>query len=394
MNVVKSMGRAQMCVTAVFAAHALVFSSWVAHIPHVKRELRLSDGALGNALLGAPLGALVATALCIRLLPRWGSHILVPVTVAGYATSGPLLGLARSELELFLALTSVGFFLGGLDVAMNVQAAEVEQVAARPIMSRFHGMRSIAVLLGSLIGALCVSSGVSLTTQLTVIGLIILIVLRPIAGGLVREPAPTAAQKAARPQRSWTNPTVVILSAVAFASFLCEGSASDWSGDYLNRVVGAGPTVAALSYVPFTAVMAITRLGAPRLYQRVSVRWLLPSLALFAAAGLGVTLLTANLVVTLLGFAALGAGVALLVPAAMTAAYSPIDAGTAIAAVAAIGWVGYLIGPPLIGQLAQWAGLSAALVTVPIMMTLVAIVIRFTNAFNAADAFPEPTAPH
>ena len=165
----------------------------------------------------------------------------------------------------------------------------------------------------------------------------------------------------------------MILSAVAFASFLCEGSASDWSGDYLNRVVGAGPTVAALSYVPFTAVMAVTRLGGPRLYERVSIRWLLPSLALFAAAGLCVTLVTANLVVTLLGFAALGAGVALLVPAAMTAAYSPIDAGTAIAVVAAIGWVGYLIGPPLIGQVAQWAGLSAALATVPIMMTLVAI---------------------
>ena len=394
MNVVKSMGRAQMCVTAVFAAHALVFSSWVAHIPHVKSELRLSDGALGNALLGAPLGALVATALCIRLLPRWGSHILVPVTVAGYAASGPLLGLARSELELFLALTSVGFFLGGLDVAMNVQAAAVEQVAARPIMSRFHGMRSIAVLLGSLIGAVCVSAGVGLTAQLTAIGLIIIALVRPLAGGLVREPAPTARQKAERSQRFWRNPTVVILSAVAFASFLCEGSASDWSGDYLSRVVGAGPSVAALSYVPFTAVMAVTRLGAPRLYGRVSIRWLLPSLALFAAAGLCVALVAANLVVTLLGFAALGAGVALLVPAAMTAAYSPVDAGTAIAVVAAVGWVGYLIGPPLIGQLAQRAGLSAALVTVPIMMMLVAIAIRFTNAFDAADAFPEPTAPH
>jgi predicted MFS family arabinose efflux permease len=354
----------------------------------VKSELRLSDGELGNALLGAPLGALLATTLCVWMLPRVGSHRLVPVTVAGYAAAGPLLGLARSELGLFLALTCVGFFLGGLDVVMNVQAAEVERLAASPIMSRFHGMRSVGVLLGSLIGAACVNADVGLTPQLTVIGVMVIAVVLPLARGLPRDPPPTARQRADRPQRIWTRPTVMILSAVAFASFLCEGSASDWSGDYLNRVVGIAPTVAALSYVPFTAVMAVTRLGAPRLYRRVSVRWLLPTLALFAVAGLSVTLVTANLTVTLLGFAALGAGVALLVPAAMTAAYSPSDAGTAIAVVAAIGWVGYLIGPPLIGQLAQWAGLTAALVTVPVMMTLVAIAIRFTNAFDAADAFP------
>jgi MFS family permease len=284
-KVAKSIDRARICVTAVFAAHALVFSSWVAHIPHVKSELRLSDGALGNALLGAPLGALVATALCIRLLPRWGSHILVPVTVAGYAASGPLLGLARSEPELFLALTSVGFFLGGLDVAMNVQAAAVERVAARPIMSRFHGMRSLAVLLGSLVGAVCVSAGVGLTAQLTVIGLIIIVLVRPIAGDLVREPAPTARQKAARPQpileESDRRDSVSRRVRVVPMRRICIRLVRR----YLNRVVGAGPTVAALSYVPFTAVMALTRLSAPRLYGRVSIRWLLPSLALFAAAG-------------------------------------------------------------------------------------------------------------
>ncbi|WP_236981800.1 hypothetical protein [Mycobacterium kiyosense] len=73
------------------------------------------------------------------------------------------------------------------------------------------------------------------------------------------------------------------MSAVAFASFLCEGSASDWSGEYLGRVVGAAPAVAALSYVPFTLVMAVTRLGGRRLYRRISIRRLLPTLALFAA---------------------------------------------------------------------------------------------------------------
>ncbi|WP_236976658.1 MFS transporter [Mycobacterium kiyosense] len=243
--------RAQLRL-AVFAAHALVFSSWVAHISHVKGDLGLSDGELGDALLGAPLGALLATTLCVWVLATLGSHHSHPWSLWPATRRLGFLLVCQSEMELFLALTCVGFFLGGLDVAMNVQAAAVERLAASPIMCRFHGVRSVAVLLGSLIGAACVSADVDLAAQLTVIGAMVIVVVLPLSRGLPSDPAPTAGKRTERPPRIWRSPTVMILSAVAFASFLCEGSASDWSGEYLGRVVGAAPAVAALSYVPFT----------------------------------------------------------------------------------------------------------------------------------------------
>src|SRR6185312_7375477 len=71
--------RAKVGVTAAFIAHAVVFSSWAAHIPHVKAELGLSDAALGTALFGAPAGSLVAAGLCHWALPRWGSRRMVPI---------------------------------------------------------------------------------------------------------------------------------------------------------------------------------------------------------------------------------------------------------------------------------------------------------------------------
>src|ERR1700684_4453310 len=86
--------RAKASVTAAFMAHAVLFSSWAAHIPHVKAALGLSDGALGTALFGAPLGCVAATVLSHWTLPRWGSRRLVTVTVAGYAVSGVTIGLA------------------------------------------------------------------------------------------------------------------------------------------------------------------------------------------------------------------------------------------------------------------------------------------------------------
>ncbi|OBF10875.1 MFS transporter [Mycobacterium sp. ACS4054] len=382
---------AKVAVTAVFIAHAVGFSSWAAHIPSVKAELGLSDAALGTALFGAPLGSVVATLLSHWALPRWGSHRLIPATAAGYALAGTTVGLARSGAALFAGLAVWGLFQGGLDVAMNTQAGTVERLARAPIMARFHGMWSLGALLGALIGAGCVAAGIGLTPQLAAVGLVVLIVVGVLARGLIPDSAAGVSPQE-RSKRSWLTPTVAILAAVAFVSFLCEGAATDWSANYLRNVVGAGPGIAALSYAAYTLTMVVTRLGAIRLHARVSARRLLPVLALFAAAGMGVTLVAANPVVSVAGFACLGVGVALLVPTAFSAAYGAGGAGSAIAIVAATGWLGYLLGPPLIGHLADRVGLSAALVTIPVLMTIVALAIRCAAAFDRADEFHRQVA--
>ncbi|WP_156687742.1 MFS transporter [Mycobacterium sp. Marseille-P9652] len=383
--------RAKVGVTSAFLAHAVVFSSWAAHIPRVKAELGLTDAALGTALFGAPLGSVVATLLCHWALPRVGSRRLVHVTLAGYAAAGATVGLAWSAASLFGALALWGFFQGALDVAMNTQAAAVERMARAPIMARFHGMWSVGALVGALIGAACVSAGVGLAPQLAVLGAVVVVAGEALTRGLVRdrEPEPSRSGLAGR---RWLTPTVAILAAVAFASFLCEGAATDWSATYLCDVVGTGPGVAALSYAAYTLTMVVTRLGALRLHARMPSRRLLPALALVAVAGMSVALVTGSAVAGVLGFAALGAGVALLVPTAFSAAYSATEAGSAIALVAATGWIGYLLGPPLIGHLAGAAGLAAALVTLPVMMSVVAIAIRFSPAFDKADEFHREVA--
>lgn len=386
--------RAKGTVTAVFIAHGLVFSSWAAHIPHVKAELGLSDAALGTALFGAPLGSLVATLLSHWALPRWGSHRLIPVTVAGYVAAGATVGLSGSAAALFGALALWGLFQGALDVAMNTQAGTVERLARAPVMARFHGMWSVGTLVGALIGAACVGAGVGLTGQLTVLGLLVLIVVEPLTRHLMPDASDSvaAAPEPDRGKRAWMTPAVAILAAVSFASFLCEGAASDWSANYLRNVIGAGPSVAALSYAAYTCAMVITRFGAPRLHARVSSRRLLPALALVAVAGMSITLVAASAWVSVLGFAALGIGVALLVPTAFSAAYDASGAGSAIAIVATTGWLGYLLAPPLIGHLSGRVGLSAALITIPVMMAIVGIAIRCTPAFDRADDFHRDVA--
>ncbi|MDP7704142.1 MULTISPECIES: MFS transporter [unclassified Mycobacterium] len=378
------MRRAKIGVTATFVAHAVVFSSWAAHIPQVKAALGLSDGALGTALFGAPLGSVAATLCSHWALPRWGSRRLVPGLLTGYAFAAMTVGLATSGWWLFLSLMLWGWFQGALDVAMNTQAGTVERLARAPIMARFHGMWSVGALLGALIGAACVSVGIGLEPQLVVLGAVVLVLVGPLTLRLtVDDNVDSAAEGRGR---TWT-PMVAILAAVAFASFLCEGAATDWSANYVHDVVGAGAGVSALSYAAYTLAMVVIRFGALRLHARVPARRLLPALALVAAVGMSITLIAADPVVSVIGFAGVGAGVALLVPTAFSAAYSAGSGGSAIALVAATGWVGYLLGPPLIGHLAQWAGLSAALVTIPVVLSVAAAAIAATSAFDAADEF-------
>lgn len=378
--------RAKIGVTAIFIAHAVVFSSWAAHIPEVKSALGLSDAALGTALFGAPLGSVVATIAMHWALPRWGSRRLVSVLLTGYVLAGATVGLAPSGLWLFVALALWGAFQGGLDVAMNTQAGTVERLARRPIMARFHGMWSVGALLGAMIGAACVSVGIGLAPQLTVLGAVVLIVGTALTRGLIPDEAADTST-AAPTKRTWINGTVAILAAVSFGSFLCEGAAADWSANYVHDVVGASAGVAGLSYAAYTLAMVIVRFGALRLHARVPARRLLPALAVLAAVGMSVMLASGNPVVSVIGFASLGAGVALLVPTAFSAAYAAGNGGSAIAIVAATGWVGYLLSPPLIGHLAQWIGLTGALVGIPVVILIVAITISSTTAFDAADEF-------
>jgi MFS family permease len=217
--------RAKIGVTATFIAHAVLYSSWAAHIPRVKAGLKLSDAALGTALFGAPLGSVAATLLCHWALRRFGSRRLVHVMLAGYAAAGTTVGLAGSGAWLFAALALWGFFQGGMDVAMNTQAAALERLARAPIMAGFHGMWSVGALLGALIGAVCVWAGIGLLAQLAVVGVVVLLVVGALTRHLVPDRAAGPHPDAGAPGRSWMarmtsfSKTVGILAAVAFASF-------------------------------------------------------------------------------------------------------------------------------------------------------------------------------
>ncbi len=384
----------RVAVRLVFFAHGLIFSSWAAHIPQVKAHLHLTDAGLGLALLGAPVGSVTAMVLSGYLLPKVGSRRMVQVAMAGYCLAGCLVGRAGSPFMLFAALALWGAFQASLDVSMNTQAIAVEQTQQRPLMFGFHGGWSIGAFVGAGIGVLGVALHVSLTTQLLVLGLVTLAAAGATSERLIadRHPAPEDADgrlvPAGRGRAIAT--AVLILGGIAFASFLCEGAAADWSAVYFRGTLHRSPSVSGLGYACFSLAVVVVRLSGNRLLARLASRRLLPGLALIATVGFGAGLLAQVTPAALVGFMALGLGVALVVPAVFSAAgrIPGLHPGRAMAVVSACGWAGFMCGPPLIGWLASALSLPAALGLVPILTAAIAVAIL---ASRALDPQPVPT---
>ncbi|MQY20632.1 MFS transporter [Nocardia macrotermitis] len=380
----KSSGLAPFSVGVTFFVQAVLFASWTAHIPGVEAALGLSDGTLGTALLGLPIGSVTAMALCGWLLPRLGSPWLIRISMAGYGIAGIGVGLADSPVLLFVALYFWGLMQGMVDVAMNTQAVTVEKAVGRPIMSRLHGMWSVGGFAGGLIGSGAVGLGIGLTVQLAVLGVLAVVAVEVLSRYLIRDTSDTRSRSQDAPRRSRWSVLIVLLGAVAFASMLCEGAAADWSAAYLRNELGTSAATAGLGYASFALAMVAMRLSGKGLQRRFRSTSLLPVLALIFACGMGVALILGQPVVALLGFACMGLGLGLIVPSAFSAAgrvAADANPGPSIAAVSALGWCGFVSGPPLIGHLADLIGLGNALWVLPALAVILALVVRFGRAF-------------
>jgi MFS family permease len=377
----------QIAVVAVFFVQGFLFASWTAHIPHVKEHLHLGDGTLGIALLGAPIGSMLAMLLVSRLLPKFGSRRVVRVALIGYCITGPLVGLSASLLTFFIAFLVWGAFQGSLDVSMNAQAIAVERRAGRRLMPGFHGSWSMGSLAGAGVGVLGVGLGWSLSEQLLILAVPIIVGVGWLTTQMISDGQfsdTTSSESGAKVRWRLLQKAMIVLSAIAFADMLCEGAVADWAAVYLHGSLHTTVVVAGLGYAAYLLMMMTVRLLGNRVMNRFPVHVALPVLAVLGAAGLAVGLVINRPASVLVGLMCLGAGLALVIPIVFSACghVRNVHPGTAVATVSAVGWSGFVLGPPLIGGIATLTSLRIALFLLPLLTavvvfaTAIAIVLR------------------
>lgn len=376
---------ARWSLAALFFSNGAVFANWAARVPAVQAKLGLDNGVLGLALLGAAVGAIVAMPSAGWLVARHGSRRLSRVLALANCATLPLLALAPNLPLLILALVVFGAGHGGMDVAINAQAVAVEKHFGRPIMSSFHALWSTGGLVGAACGGLLASRGTGLAAHFTgaalALGTLVLIVsphLWPAANendsapgtDLGKEDVATPLGVAGNNSRR----VLFGLGLITFCVLLGEGAMADWSAVFLSRSLGAGEGMAAAGYAAFSLAMAAGRFAGDGMIARLGPVATARGGGALAVAGLALALGIAQPWAVLTGFAAVGLGFAAIVPIAFSAAgcLPGVSPGAGISAVSTVGYLGFLVGPPLIGLVAQVSSLRAALWVVAVLSAMVA----------------------
>ena len=362
---------ARVAVAAIFCLNGLAIANWIARIPDAKARLAMSEGTLGFVLLFAAIGALIGQPTTGWLIGRFGSRRVTTALALVFALTLAPLGLAASVPQLMAALLLMGMFNGGLDVAMNAQAALVEKAYGRPIMASFHGLWSVGGLAGATLGGALATQGLGLgphmlaAAALAFAGLALAARwLVPDAGGGAGEGGPSFAL----PPRA-----LLLLGAVAFGVLFCEGAIADWGAVYLREGLSSPPGLAATGYAVFALLMAAGRLSGDWLTLRLGAGRIPRGGGVLVALGVALAMASGEPLVAIAGFGLIGAGGSCIFPLILSAAARTpgIAPGTAIAAMATSGYTGFLVGPPLIGSLAEALSLRGALGVLGVLGVLI-----------------------
>lgn len=352
-------------LSAVFTAFFIDgagFGAWAALLPVFKSQLGLSDGQLSVALFSMVVGCVVTMSIAGRVMVKQGSRRVIFAGAVAYSLALPVAALAASpasSLMLFvIAALLLGAAKGTLDVSVNVQAVAIEHHEGRPIMARCHGGWSLGALTGSLFAA----AGLKLALPATLImGLLGLLLFGLISFAGRRLTARDRAERHDHRHSVWPRGELAPLAALAFIALFCEGSMADWSAVFLADVVGVEPASAAIGFAVYATAMTISRFCGDKLSDWLGPVALMRLSGVLAALGLALSLLTRTYWFGLLGFGMAGFGLANIIPALFRAAARHGHAGPAIASVSTVGYVGLLIGPPIIGGLSRWVGLPVSL---------------------------------
>lgn len=358
-----SLSRPRLAVSFSFFACGMLFASWAARIPAFKDRLSLNEAELGAILFMLPLGSILALPLAGWAVDRLGSRLITGASTLLYAASLWSLSLAVDGLTLSVALFAFGFIGDFLNISMNTQGLSMQRLGGRPILSGLHAQWSFGAFAGAFLGGWSWQAGLSTEQHLRLVALLMGV---PALGTWLFMVPDTPREETSGKVYARPDGALLLLGLICFCNTLAEGAMADWSSLYYRGVVNDGTRTSTTGYVAFTVAMAAGRLAGDRVMQHLGHRGTLILNGILIATGLSLALAVPTTATVIVGFALTGLGVSSVIPIAYTVAgvNKSMAPAAALAMVSAIGFTGFLVGPPIIGLLAHRVGLRTALLLV------------------------------
>lgn len=361
--------RARLATMLLFFLSGATYATWGIHIPTLQRQFSLSEGWLSLAMFAVAGGAIVAMPTLGRWIQRSGSHRAALYGAIGLGLTLALILLVPTFPFLLGILLLFGVTNAAFDVAMNAQAVTVETALGKPIMSSLHGMFSLGGMLGASFGAALLAAGLSALEH--VLLLAALVMVSGVAAFFYLLPDHAASHEQEADTHVSASRLVRMLGWLALLGLIAEGAMYDWSVIYARDTAQMDAASSSLAYAAFSGGMAAGRFGGDWLRARHGGVTLLRGSAALSLSGLLLALIWPG--TALIGFTLVGLGAANLIPVLFVAAarIPGVAPAVGIAKVARLAYIGLLLGPVLIGSLAQASSLRWALVLVALNIALI-----------------------
>ncbi|TBH73729.1 MFS transporter [Aquirufa nivalisilvae] len=373
------MPQARLAISVLFLLCGLNFASWATRIPDFKEFLSLSDAELGSILMGLPIGSMVSLPLAGWLIARYNSKIICLLAIVLYILILPALTFISSSLFLFVGLFSFGMAGDILNISMNTQVVSLEKLTNKKTMSSFHAIFSIGLMLGSLLGGYLVKLDVTLNQHFYMIALCNLISIIGVYRYLLIDSKNEEQENNMVEPKFKLNNYLLILSFVAFCGMLCEGAMADWISLYFKLLPNLDGYPFTIGFSSFAFSMVIGRLIGDWAAKHLSIRNILMMNGLLIALGMSITVFFTQVPLLILGCFITGLGISTIVPMIYSQAGNTKDTSPAmaIAAVSTIAYVGFMLGPVVIGFLSEYYGLKQALILLIILGLLASGISKF-----------------
>ena len=358
---------------------------WASLVPFVKQRAAIDEATLGALLLCVGAGSVIAMMLTGTLGTRFGSKPIVFGGGVGLAVILPLLAIAHDAATLGIALFGFGAALGSLDVAMNINAVEVERMEGRPLMSGFHAQYSMGGFGGSALATFLLAARTGVFASMLLCSALMFAGILIARRHLIETPRRRGGPLLAVPRG-----IVLLLAGLVAISFLLDGVLLSWGALFISGKGLVPATQGGLGYMLFSIAMMAGRLSGDTLTTRIGDRSMMFWGGSVATAGMVVLLVAPIAPVALAGFLLIGLGASNVVPIMFrrAGAQRAMSPSLAVVAITMTGYAGNLVGPASIGIIADQAGLSTAFWLLAGLVCLIPCCAGFVTHPRAARVRP------